>query len=250
MRPPVDWIVPQWPAPHAVRSLITTRNGGVSAPPFDTMNLGTHVGDDLESVRCNRTRLRGALPAEPCWLEQVHGARVVEAAAYPTPPEADACIARAPQRVCVIMVADCLPVLLCDRAGTTVAVAHAGWRGLRAGVLETTVTATGCEPEALLAYLGPAIGPAAFEVQSDVLEACAAGDAQAAACFRAKPLSPGAPRKWLADLYGLARLRLQRSGVGAIFGGGDCTYNEPERFFSHRRDRRTGRQAALIWLQP
>jgi YfiH family protein len=248
MPAPAEWIVPQWPVPANVRSLFTTRHGGVSAAPFDTMNLGAHVGDDPESVRRNRERLRAHLPGEPCWLQQVHGSRVVEAAASAFPVEADGCVARYPQRVCVVMVADCLPVMLCDRAGTTVAAAHAGWRGLCAGVLEATVSAMGCDPAGLLAYLGPAIGPNAFEVQADVLDAFAAKDRAAAACFREKAVTPGAPRRWLADLYGLARQRLRRAGVDAVFGGELCTYSDPQRFFSHRRDRRTGRHAALIWL--
>jgi len=248
MPAPAEWIVPQWPVPPNVRSLFTTRQGGVSAAPFDTMNLGTHVGDDAEAVRRNRERLRAHLPAEPCWLQQVHGSRVVEATAVTSPAEADGCVARNPQRVCVVMVADCLPVLFCDRAGTVVAAAHAGWRGLRAGVLEATVSAMECDPARLLAYLGPAIGPNTFEVQADVLEAFSAKDPAAAACFQERVVPPGAPRKWLADLYGLARLRLHRLGVDAVFGGEFCTYSDPQRFFSHRRDRRTGRHAALIWL--
>jgi YfiH family protein len=146
------------------------------------------------------------------------------------------------------MIADCLPVLLCDRAGTTVAAAHAGWRGLSAGVLESTVAAMGCEPSKLLAYLGPAIGPQAFEVQADVLDAFTRAHPRASECFRARPVPAGTPSKWLADLYGLARQRLAGIGVRAVYGGAGCTFSEPTRFFSHRRDRRTGRQAALIWL--
>jgi YfiH family protein len=146
------------------------------------------------------------------------------------------------------MIADCLPVLLCDRAATTVAAAHAGWRGLSAGVLERTVAAMDCAPAELLAYLGPAIGPQAFEVQADVLRAFTGLDPRAAHCFRDRPVVAGTPRKWLADLYGLARQRLARAGVAAVYGGSACTFSEPARFFSHRRDRRTGRQAALVWL--
>ena len=245
---PTDWFVPDWPAPACVRSLVTTRNGGVSTAPFDSMNLADHVEDDPEAVRANRERLRAHLPAEPCWLRQVHGTRVVEAGTAAAPEQADACVARRAGKVCVVMIADCLPVLLCDRAGTTVAAAHAGWRGLSAGVLERTVAAMGCAPCELLAYLGPAIGPQAFEVQVDVLEAFAQTHPHARACFQAKPTVAGTPRKWLADLYGLARQRLNSAGVRAIYGGDRCTFSEPATFYSHRRDGRTGRQAALIWL--
>jgi hypothetical protein len=148
------------------------------------------------------------------------------------------------------MIADCLPVLLCDRAGTIVAAAHAGWRGLSAGVLESTITAMGCEPAQLLAYLGPAIGPQAFEVGGEVRDAFTRAGPRAAECFRAKPAPAGTPEKWLADLYGLARQRLADAGLRTVYGGTGCTFSEPQRFFSHRRDRRTGRQAALIWLPP
>jgi YfiH family protein len=246
---PADWIVPDWPAPARVRSLVTTRNGGASAPPFDSMNLATHVGDDPAAVQANRRRLREHLPAEPCWLQQVHGTHVVDAATVSDDTQADACMARSPTRVCAVMIADCLPVLLCDRAGTTVAAAHAGWRGLSAGLLERTVEAMGRAPAQLLAYLGPSIGPQAFEVQVDVLDAFVAQDPRARQCFHAKPQTAGAPRKWLADLCGLARQRLARAGVEAVYGGSGCTLSEPMRYFSHRRDRRTGRQAALIWLE-
>jgi YfiH family protein len=247
---PADWIVPDWPAPARVRSLVTTRNGGTSAPPFDSMNLATHVGDDRATVLSNRRRLRKHLPAEPCWLEQVHGTLAVEAGAVSNTTRADACIARGPAQVCAVMIADCLPVLLCDREGTTVAAAHAGWRGLSAGVLESTVAAMERAPAQLLAYLGPAIGPQAFEVQADVLDAFTRQDARARLCFRDRPVATGSPRKWLADLYGLARQRLARVGVEAVYGGSACTFSEPARFFSHRRDGRTGRQAALVWLAP
>jgi polyphenol oxidase len=245
---PVDWFAPVWPAPARVRSLVTTRNGGTSGPPFDSMNLAEHVDDDPASVRTNRERLRAHLPAEPCWLQQVHGTRVVEVDEAALPGQADACIARRAGKVCAVMTADCLPVLLCDQAGTTVAAAHAGWRGLSAGVLERTVAAMGCAPSELLAYLGPAIGPRAFEVQVDVLDAFTRTHPQARDCFIPKATAAGLPQKWLADLYGLARLRLAGAGVPAVYGGSGCTFSEPQRFFSHRRDRRTGRQAALIWL--
>ena len=248
MPPETDWIVPQWPVGPKVHALITTRNGGVSLPPLDTFNLGAQVGDDAEALLSNRRKLRARLPAEPYWLRQVHGTRVVNAAEGVDLPEADACIATQPGQVCAVLVADCLPVLLCDRAGTTVAAAHAGWRGLSAGVLENTIAALPCPAENLLAYMGPAIGPDAFEVGADVLEVFTQADPGAADSFRAKSGTPPQERKWLADLYSLARRRLARAGVTAVFDGDFCTFREREQFFSHRRDKRAGRQVALIWL--
>jgi hypothetical protein len=209
------------------------------------------VGDDPAAVERNRALLRARLPAEPAWLRQVHGTRVVDAAGLAAGEgevEADASFATVPDRVCVVMVADCLPVLFCDRAGTRVAAAHAGWRGLCAGVLERTVAALGGPPSDLLACLGPAIGPECFEVGQDVVDAFIGGDPQAAQCFRAKAPGPRGEPKWLADLYGLARRRLAAAGVQAVYGGGLCTFQDSARFFSHRRDPRSGRQAALIWL--
>jgi hypothetical protein len=220
----------------------------VSRPPFDTLNLGTQVGDDADAVLTNRARLCASLPAEPRWLRQVHGSNVVDAAECAQFPEADACIATQHDRVCAVLVADCLPVLMCDRAGTTVAAAHAGWRGLSAGVLESTVAAMPCRADELLAYFGPAIGPDEFEVGADVFAAFTRVDPGAASCFRPKPGSQPQTPKWLADLFALARRRLAQVGVTAVFGGGLCTYRDPARFFSHRRDKRSGRQAALIWL--
>jgi len=242
-----DWIVPDWPAPARVHCLITTRVGGVSTGPCASMNLGTRVGDDPVAVARNRDLLRALLPGEPFWLRQVHGTRVVEAHGCEE-VEADASFTTAPGCVCVVMVADCLPVLFCDRAGSVVAAAHAGWRGLSAGVLENTAAALPCPPTELIAYLGPAIGPDAFEVGQDVLAAFLAVDARASEAFLAKAPGPQGERKWLADLYALARQRLGRAGVGAVYGGGFCTYRDGARFFSHRRDSRGGRQAALIWL--
>jgi len=241
--PPRDWIVPDWPAPANVRALITTRSGGVSTGPFANMNLGQRVGDDTESVRTNRALLRELLPAEPKWLQQVHGTLVVDADRLRHPVDADAAVARTPGSVCTVMVADCLPVLLTDRAGSVVASAHAGWRGLAAGVLENTVQAMGTAPGELLAYLGPAIGPSAFEVGADVREAFLAGSAGAASAFVVHK-----PGKWLADLFALARQRLVAAGVNRIHGGRLCTFSDSRRFFSHRRDKVTGRMAALIWL--
>lgn len=237
-----DWIVPEWPAPANVKAFITTRAGGVSQGPYAGLNLGLRAGDDPAAVEANRERLRAALPAEPKWLRQVHGCTVVEADDLDLVPEADAALARAPRTVCAMLVADCIPVLLADRAGSTVAVAHAGWRGLAGGVLEGVVGRMDVAREALLAYLGPGIGPGAFEVGADVRDAFLASDARAAEAF-----SPHEPGKWMADLFLLARQRLQRCGVTRIYGGGLCTHSDPRRFYSYRRDGATGRMAALIW---
>jgi len=240
-----DWIVPHWPAPPRVRALITTRAGGVSPAPYDSMNFGLRSGDREENVRANRALLRAMLPAEPAWLRQVHGNVVVNAATVNEQTVADGAVAHAPGRVCAVMAADCMPVLMCDRAGTAVAAAHAGWRGLAGGVLEAAVDALGCAAGEVLAYLGPCIGPARFEVGDDVYAAFVAHDPQAAAAFRPYP---GRPGKWLCDLYALARQRLHARGVRAVFGGGFCTVNDL-RFFSHRRDHgASGRMAGLIWL--
>lgn len=233
-----------WPAPANVRTCVTERGGGASVGAHATLNLATHVGDEPERVAENRARLvRGArLPAEPRWLEQVHGMRVLdldrdEAGA------ADGAVTGRTGVVCAVLTADCLPVLLCDRLGERVGVAHAGWRGLLAGVLPAAVRAMNRDPSDLLAWLGPAIGPAAYEVGSDVRDAHVAADPAAAAHFAANPRG-----RWQADLYGLARASLAAAGVAAFFGGGFCTYREAGRFFSHRREAPCGRMATLIWL--
>ena len=238
-----DWIVPDWPAANRVRAFVTTRNGGVSTGPYASMNLGDAVGDRDADVAENRRRLELELPAAPRWLRQVHGNEVVEARSVSEPVEADASTTRHHNVVCGVMAADCLPVLLCDHAGSTVAAAHAGWRGLAAGVLENTVGAMRCHPGELMAYLGPAIGPGAFEVGDDVRDAFARRDPRALEAFRAHREG-----KWLADLFRLARQRLNDAGVSEVYGGQHCTYTDRERFFSHRRDRVSGRMAALIWL--
>ena len=238
------WIQPRWPAPSRVHALSTTRTGGCSHGPYDSLNLGTHVGDDPAHVLANRALLRGALPGEPCWLDQVHGTRVVAAAEDEGVVEADAAFSRQSGRLCVVMTADCLPVLFCDRAGSVVAAAHAGWRGLHAGVLEATIAAMDVAPDQLIAWLGPAIGPDAFEVGDEVRSAFMEVDRAAEAAFRPSP----APGKWLADIYRLARQRLEGAGVGGIHGGDACTVGDPQRFFSYRRDGVTGRMASLIWL--
>lgn len=238
-----DLLIPDWPAPANVRAVQTLRSDGCSPPPWDSFNLGDHVGDDPERVAANRATLRALLPAEPLWLKQVHGVAVVDAGAASPSLEADAALARQPGKVCVVMTADCLPVLFCDRAGTVVAAAHAGWRGLASGVLEATVRAMAVTPGELLAWLGPAIGPQAFEVGNEVRAVFLAHDPDAASAF-----VPHGDGKWLADIYLLARQRLQAAGVGSISGGDYCTVSDADRFFSYRRDGVTGRQASLIWL--
>ncbi len=240
----VSVITPDWPAPARVRAAITTRWGGVSHAPWHSLNLAGHVGDDPASVRVNRQTLCASLGLQESrigWLEQVHGTAV---AALPATgvPVADAASTTVPQTACVVMVADCLPVLFCDWSGERVAAAHAGWRGLVGGVLETTL-ATFSEPGDVMAYLGPAIGPAAFEVGPEVRQVFLEQDPEAGPCF-----APGRDQRFMADLYGLARRRLARAGVSAVYGGDYCTFTEKDRFFSYRRDGRTGRQAALIWL--
>jgi len=242
--PHPDWIIPEWPAPANVRAFITTLACCVSEGPYASLNLGLRTDDDPSAAAANRDRLCAALPQPPKWLRQVHGANVVEADELTAVPEADASVARRPHTVCAVLVADCVPVLLADCAGTTVAIAHAGWRGLAAGVIETTVARMGVDPRKVLAYLGPGIGPLAFEVGADVRDAFLAGDAQSEAAF-----TPHVPGKWLADLFLLAHRRLTRAGVGAAYGGGLCTYSDAQRFYSYRRERATGRMAAVIWRE-
>jgi YfiH family protein len=241
-----DWIVPDWPAPASVVCIHTTRRGGVSGGVFADLNLGDHVGDDSTAVAANREILCRRIDARPIWLRQVHGKRVVDLDVEPhrPPAEADAAFTGKPGVACTVMTADCLPVLFCDLGGTVVAAAHAGWRGLLAGVLEATVAAMKVPGGELMAWLGPAIGPRAFEVGGEVRAAFIDADPDTAAAFR-----PSGNGKWLADIYRLARQRLAGRGIVRIFGGEFCTVNEPERFFSHRRDGRTGRMASLIWLR-
>ncbi|WP_374336264.1 peptidoglycan editing factor PgeF [Leeia sp.] len=237
-------IRPDWAAPAHVRALVTTRQGGVSLPPFDSLNTATHVQDDPLRVAQNRQRLAALLPAEPVWLNQVHGTTVVNLdESLACEPDADAAVSRSPAAVCVVQTADCLPVLFTDRQGTVVAAAHAGWRGLCAGVLEHTLAAMRVPGQDVLAWLGPAIGPQAFEVGDEVREAFLQHNAAADLAFQ-----PHGAGKWWCDLYALARQRLQAVGVADISGGGLCTWHDQARFFSFRRDRVTGRMASLIWL--
>ena len=236
-----DWLQPEWPAPPSVRALSTTRNGGCSKGSWVSMNLGRHCGDVEQHVKSNRERLAQWLPAAPQWLRQVHGVTVARHPGMPGDErEADAVVAFAPGQVCAVLTADCLPVLFCDRSGSRIAVAHAGWRGLAAGVLQATVNALESDPADLMAWLGPAIGPAVYEVGEEV-----------AAAFPDEFTQAFAPRgeRWLLDLYAVARLKLASAGVSAVFGGGLCTYSDPGRFYSFRRDGVTGRMATLVWLE-
>lgn len=238
-----ELIEPDWPAPPGVRAAFTLRTSGVSAPPFDAFNCAAHVGDAPQAVERNRAALRArlGLAAEPAWLEQVHGSHVAMLCGAPLEP-ADAAVTDERGRVCVVQVADCLPVLFAARDGSAVGAAHAGWRGLAGGVLESTVRALGIAPQALLAWLGPAIGPQHFEVGEEVRAAFVRTDPGAAAAFAAN-----ARGRWQCDLYALARRRLSALGVTGVYGGGWCTYADAAKFFSYRRDGRCGRMAALIW---
>ena len=237
-------IVPDWPAPAGVQSFVTTRENGVSLPPYNSFNLGDHVGDDPVAVAQNRALLCQLCPNEPVWLRQVHGVAVARADAAVGTPEADASVAFSRNVVCAVLTADCLPVLFCNRAGSVVAAAHAGWKGLAAGVLEATLDAMKTDPAQTMVWLGPAIGPQAFEVGDDVREAFVSDLPATHAAFQ-----PTKPDKWLADIYTLARMRLARAGVQTVYGGGLCTCTDISRFFSYRRDKITGRMASLIWIK-
>jgi len=241
---PLVLLEPDWPVPPRVRALVTTRSGGISSGPYASFNLGDHVGDDPAAVAHNRALLAEHLPSEPLWLRQVHGIAVADSRQHRAGCEADAAVTRDAGSVLAVLTADCLPVFLADDAGEAVGIAHAGWRGLAAGVVERTVDALGVEPARVIACLGPAIGPEAFEVGDDVRNAFLRDNPEAAAAFI--PRSTG---KWLADLYALARMRLARIGVTRVHGGGLCTFSDAVRFFSHRRNGVTGRMASLIWLE-
>jgi YfiH family protein len=250
----LDPIVPAWSGPPRVRALFTTRAGGLSTGAAASLDLGpARLSADARdgAVAGNRRRLRALLPADPVWLDQVHGTRVVTldragaAQARIDPPAADAAVTRETDLVLTVRTADCLPVLLADRSGSVVAVAHAGWRGLAAGVLDATLAAMDVAPGDAVAWLGPAIGPTAFEVGRDVYEAYCAHDPAATACF-----APQRGDKWLADLAALAQGRLAALGVHDVVVHGGCTYREPARYFSYRRDRATGRMALVAWLTP
>jgi len=239
------FLAADWPVSDTIFAGTTLRPGGASEGVYAGFNLGAHVGDAPQAVANNRRQLRNLLdlPNEPNWLQQAHGTVVVTApCTVDAVPEADACITEKPATVCAVMTADCLPVLFARTDGQAVAAAHAGWRGLSAGVLEATIDAFECAPEQLVAWLGPAISQAAFEVGDEVREQFVAQDRAAEAAFAAN-----AAGRWQADLYGLAKLRLRRHGVNAIFGGDHCTFAESDDFFSYRRDGQCGRMASLIF---
>ncbi|WP_192552377.1 peptidoglycan editing factor PgeF [Pseudomonas sp. IzPS59] len=238
----MNWLTPDWPAPASVKACVTTREGGVSEAPFDSLNLGDHVDDRPEAVAENRRRLTDHFSIRPAWLQQVHGIAVAHADPSVV-ATADASWTATPGIACAAMTADCLPALFCDRAGTRVAAAHAGWRGLAAGVLEATLDSLDVPTEDILVWLGPAIGPQAFEVGPEVREVFINQLPEVATAF----VPSHNAGKFMADIYKLARLRLAVRGVTAVYGGGFCTVTDP-RFFSYRRASRTGRFASLVWL--
>jgi YfiH family protein len=243
---PVQWVVPDWPAPANVRAFATTRAGGVSEGEYASLNLGMKSGDDVAKVERNRAIVREHLPAAPRWLAQVHGIRVGDLDRPDgTPGTADASRTSLPGRVAVVQTADCMPLLLCDAAGRHVSAVHAGWRGMAAGIIENAVARLGAAPAEILAWMGPTIGPDAFEVGPEVREAFLQADPGADEAFRAH-----LPGKFMADLYALARRRLAIAGVERVHGGGFCTFHEPQRFFSYRRVKSSGRMASFIWMAP
>lgn len=239
-------LTPNWPAPPGIRACSTTRLGGVSLPPYNSLNLGLHVDDDPETVQTNRQRLKtlAGLPSDPIWLEQVHGTRVIESSDWHSACEADAIYSRQSGHVCAIMTADCLPVLFCDRQGQQVAAAHAGWRGLLNGILQHSVEQFDGQRSDIFAWLGPAIGPQQFEVGTEVYSAFYQRFPEAEMAFKRVDAE-----HYLADIYLLARQQLHRLGINAIYGGEHCTVSDSERFFSYRRDGVTGRMASLIWIE-
>ncbi|HEY5804327.1 MAG TPA: peptidoglycan editing factor PgeF [Lysobacter sp.] len=252
MRVTSPWLEAQWPLPESIRAFTTLRHGlGVSQAPFDLLNLGLRAGDETEAVLRNRALLSEAarLPSQPGWLRQVHGVEVVrfDGGIDDNEPEADAAVTATPGTVLAILTADCMPVLFCADDASEVGAAHAGWRGLVGGVLENTVAALRTAPQRLHAWLGPAAGPKHYEIGEEVYDAFVSRDWSAGSAFTSTR-----PHHWRVDLYALARLRLEAAGIDGtrIHGGGLCTIGEPERFFSHRRDQRTGRMASLIWIEP
>lgn len=250
--PELEFIKPDWPVPANVKALQTTRVGGVSQAPYASLNLGVHVGDDVVAIAKNRQLLRGYLPSEPVWLNQVHGIEVIDAAKNTGLQNADASFTSQANVVCITMTADCLPVLLCNSAGTVVAAVHAGWRGLCDGAIEAAIIKMAVPPADILAWLGPAIGPNAFEVGDDVRQQFMLQDSNADQAFKPHP-EDQLNAKWLCDMYLIAKQRLNKLGVTQIYGGGIyedfCTFTDAAHFFSFRRDSITGRMASMIWLE-
>ena len=236
-----NFIIPNWNAPANVHAVMTTRNGGLSKLPYDSFNLATHVDDDLENVLENRRLLKTelALPTEPFWLEQIHSNTVIEASKDLILPKADASFSNNKDVVCVVMTADCLPVLMCSKDGTKIAAIHAGWRGLESGIISNTVAAL--KTKELIVWLGAAIGAECFEVGDDVREAFLKKSADYSTAFKARE------KGWLADIYQLARIELAHLGITEIYSGEFCTMTDKERFYSYRREKQTGRMATLIW---
>ena len=241
-------IYPDWQAPKNIKALTTVRTGGVSLPPFDSFNLGDHVCDDPKAVQQNRSLLvdKFDLPHQPFFLIQTHSTKVIELPFTGSNVEADAVYTQQANQVCLVMTADCLPVLFFNKEGTEVAAAHAGWRGLCDGILEETVAKFKCPTSDIIAWLGPAIGPTAFQVGEEIIEQFCAFDSNAKLAFRPDLTTSG---KFLGNLYQLATQRLNRRGITEISGGGHCTYTEQDKFFSYRRDKQTGRMASLIWIE-
>lgn len=240
------FIRPHWPAPANVRALVTTRTGGYSTGPYASFNLAAHTEDNPVAVHRNRELLQQhfILPVEPVWLQQVHSNRIIEAQSAATGAEADASWSRTSGNVCVVMTADCLPLLICNQDGSEVAAAHAGWRGLHAGIITNTVSVLESDPAELMVWLGPAIGPQAFEVGEEVRQAFSDNNSENASAFYQTD-----KRHWLCDIYQLARIELTGLGITSVFGGNECTYSDKLRFYSYRRDGVTGRMASLIWLE-
>lgn len=239
----MNWIKPDWPLPSHVHAAMTLRSGGISTGGYASLNPANHVNDNPKHVQANRQTIKHMLqlPAEPVWLQQVHGVQVVKADQAHGLPEADASFSDQPSTVCVVLTADCLPILFCGDNGAVIAAAHAGWRGLQGGVIEQTLLAMRCSDISI--WLGPAIGPDNFEVGDDVRDAFVTDNSKAAKAFKAQD-----PGKWLADIYQLAKLQLNELGVEQIYGGGYCTVADEQRFYSYRRDgAATGRMASLIW---
>tara|TARA_R110002050_G_scaffold9504_1_gene32898 strand:- start:40096 stop:40839 length:744 start_codon:yes stop_codon:yes gene_type:complete len=238
-------IFPDWPAPKTIKALSTTRQGGFSLPPYDGFNLGTHVGDNPNTVIKNRDYLIdiAQLPESPRWLNQIHGTRVINSHDWQFNIDADAIVSEEKDQLCTIMTADCLPLLLCNKQGTAVAAIHAGWRGLAAGIIEKTIAELRCAPQDILVWLGPAIGPNQFEVGHDVYQTFTHYSAEARQAFQQTDAT-----HYLADIYFLARQRLSALGIHAVFGGDLCTASDQHHFFSYRRDDITGRMASMIWI--
>ncbi len=249
----IHYITPDWPAPNHIKAMFTTRQNGFSSGTYAALNLGMHVNDDPYNVVKNRSLLGEYIPSEPLWLKQIHGVNHVWAKSNSLQNQsvaADAVMSREINTVCAVMVADCLPVFLCDTDGTIVGIIHAGWRGLAAGIVEKTVAAMQIKCDSLMAWLGPAIGPEYFEVGDEVKSQFVTFDHQANEAFTpVRQTKIPSEAKWFADIFLLARQRLVQSGVTQIYGGGICTYSDSERFFSYRRDGETGRMAALIWIE-